>query len=117
MSADRELLAATRLAAELEPTAQVHDGSAEYRVEVEAPGLAESDFQVEVLGRMLHVTGLDLRAPGSESTFEFLFRLPDDVDAAGLEAGFEAGRLVLRAAKGTSPQRPVEIDWDGPRTA
>ena len=38
-----------RLAAELEPTAHVHDGETEYRVEVEAPGLGEHDLHVEVV--------------------------------------------------------------------
>jgi HSP20 family molecular chaperone IbpA len=81
MTDGREQEPGLRLAAELEPTARVRDGKTEYRVEVEAPGLGEHDLHVEVVDRLLRVSGPDLRKPGSESTFEFLLRLPESADA------------------------------------
>jgi HSP20 family protein len=99
-----------RLAAELEPTARVRDGEAEYRVEVEAPGLGEHDLHVEVVDRMLRISGPDLRKPGSDSSFEFLLRLPESADSDGLHASFTDGVLVVSAPKRHEVSRPVEID-------
>jgi HSP20 family molecular chaperone IbpA len=101
-----------RLAAELEPTARVHDREAEYRVEIEAPGLGEQDLHVEVVDRLLRVTGPDLRKPGAGATFEFLLRLPESADAAALHASFTDGILVVAAPKRHEDSRPVEIDDD-----
>ena len=109
MTADRVELAATRIAAELEPTAHVQDGPAEYRVDIEAPGLGADDFHVRLAGRLLHVTGLDLRAPGSDSTFEFVFRLPDQVAGDGLAASFEDDTLTVRAPVHADEPRRVEV--------
>jgi len=108
VSADRANLAAARLA-ELEPTAHVQEGPAEYRVDVEAPGLEAHDFEVQLTGRLLHVTGRDLRTPGSGSTFEFVFRLPDLVAGDGLSASFEDGRLVIRAPVQAGQAQRIEI--------
>jgi HSP20 family protein len=102
-----------RLAAELEPTAHVHDGETEYRVEVEAPGLGEHDLHVEVVDRMLRVSGPDLRKPGAGATFEFLLRLPESADASSLHASFTDGVLTVSAPKRHGDPRPVEIDDDG----
>ena len=99
-----------RLAAELEPTARVHDGETEYRVEVEAPGLGEHDLHVEVVDRMLRVSGPDLRKPGAGATFEFLLRLPESADASSLHASFTEGVLTVFTPKRHGDPRPVEID-------
>ena len=104
-----------RLAAELEPTARVRDGETEYRVEVEAPGLGEHDLHVEVVDRLLRVSGPDLRKPGSDSTFEFLLRLPESADAGSLHASFTDGILVVSAPKRHEASRLVEIDDDDDR--
>jgi HSP20 family molecular chaperone IbpA len=113
VSADRASLAATRLAAELEPTAHVHDGPSEYRVDVEAPGLDADDFQVRLAGRLLRVTGRDVRTPGSDSTFEFVFRLPDQVSGDGLAASFEDGRLIVRAPVHADEARTIAVHAGG----
>jgi HSP20 family molecular chaperone IbpA len=98
-----------RRAAELEPTAHVEDGPTEYRVEVDAPGLGAEDFEVSLSGRLLRVSGRDLRRFGSDSTFEFVFRLPDQVSGEDLEAAFEHRKLVVRASvRGGEPRR-IEI--------
>lgn len=109
MNDSRRDLADARLAAELEPTAHVHEGAEEYRVDVEAPGLEAGDFLVQVEGRLLHVSGRALRTPGADATFEFVFRLPDRVDGAGLRAAFEEGRLVIRAPVARNGFRTIEI--------
>lgn len=112
MTDGREQETGLRLAAELEPTARVRDGETEYRVEVEAPGLGEHDLHVEVVDRLLRVSGPDLRKPGSDSTFEFLLRLPESADTAALHASFADGILVVSAPKRHEASRPVEIDDD-----
>lgn len=99
-----------RLAAELEPVAHVRDGIEEYRVEVEAPGLGEHDLHVELVDRLVRVSGPDLRKPGTDSTFEFLFRLPESADAGLLHASFTHGVLVVSAPKLHNGPRAVEID-------
>ncbi|HSE81047.1 MAG TPA: Hsp20 family protein [Gaiellaceae bacterium] len=103
-----------RAAAELEPTAHVDDGPDEYRVEVEAPGLGERDLEVQVVDRVVRVSGPDLRKPGSDSTFEFLLPLPESADAGRVHAIFTGGVLVISAPKLHGVPRPVEID-DGSR--
>ena len=109
MTANRAEPAVTRIAAELEPTAHVQDGPAEYRVDIEAPGLDADDFRVRLAGRLLQVTGRDLRTPGSGSTFEFVFRLPDRVAGDGLAASFEGEKLVIRAPTQADEARTIEI--------
>jgi HSP20 family molecular chaperone IbpA len=98
-----------REASELEPTAHVVDGPAEYRVEVDAPGLDAGDFEVGLTGRLLSVTGLDLRRPGTDATFEFVFRLPDLVAGEDVRAAFEHGKLVVRAPVRDGQARGIEI--------
>lgn len=114
MTADRVELAATRIAAELEPTAHVRSGPSGYSVDIEAPGLDAGDFQVRLSGRLLHVSGRDLRAPGGESTFEFVFRLPDHVAGDGLTASFEDGRLLVRAPVHPDDVRTIEVTTPAP---
>lgn len=103
-----------RQAAELEPTAHVVDGPVEYRVEVDAPGLDARDFDISLTGRLLTVRGRDLRRPGSDSSFEFVFRLPDLVSGEDLHAAFEHGRLVLRAQVHDGEPRRIEIQSSSP---
>ena len=114
MTVDRVGSETARLAAELEPTAHVHDGPTDYRVDVEAPGLGAEDFEVRLVGRLLHVTGRDLRAFGSDSSFEFTFRLPDLVTGDQLTATFEEGKLVLRAPVQAATARLIEIGTPAP---
>ena len=98
-----------RQAAELEPTAHVEDGPTEYRVEVDAPGLGAEDLEVSLSGRLLQVSGRDLRRFGSDSTFEFVFRLPDHVSGEDLAAVFEQGKLVVRGSMRDGQPRTIEI--------
>jgi HSP20 family molecular chaperone IbpA len=109
VSAASDRLVATRVAAELEPTAHVHNGPAEYRVEVEAPGLGADDFSVHLAGRLLRITGPSLSTLGADRDFEFLFRLPDQVDGADVVASFEDGKLIVRAPFEASEGRAIEI--------
>ena len=116
----------SRLAAELEPTAHVRNGPAEYRIDVEAPGLGVDDFSVHLAGRLLRITGPSLSTPGADKDFEFLFRLPDQVAGGDLVASFEEGKLVVRApseaSRGAcpiepSPWRPGLLPVTRPRAA
>jgi HSP20 family molecular chaperone IbpA len=114
VSAASDPLVATRIAAELEPTAHVHNGPAEYRIDVEAPGLGVDDFSVHLAGRLLRITGPSLSTLGADRDFEFLFRLPDQVAGGGVVASFEDGKLVVRAPFEASEGRTIDIEAPGP---
>ena len=109
MSEASEKRVATKLAAELEPTAHVDNGPTEYRIHVEAPGLGADDFSVHLSGRLLRITGPSLSTLGSDRDFEFLFRLPDQVAGADVVASFEDGKLVVRAPVEADEGRAIEI--------
>ncbi|HWB56017.1 MAG TPA: Hsp20/alpha crystallin family protein [Gaiellaceae bacterium] len=115
MSPDRRSLADVRRAAELEPTAHVRDEADLYCVDIDAPGLGEHDFLVEVTDRLLKVSGPDLRKADPEARFDFLFRLPESADANRLSASFAGGVLVVCAPKSHEETRRVEIDVSPPR--
>lgn len=114
MTARRSLEDPVRRAAELEPTAHVENGAAEHRVEVDAPGLGPADFEVTLTDRLLEVRGRDLCKPGTESTFEFVFRLPDHVSGEDLSAVFEDGKLIVRAGIKNGVTRRIEIRTPNP---
>ena len=113
MSPDRKILADVRRAAELEPTAHVRDEADRYCVEIEAPGLAEHDFLVEVTDHLLTVSGPDLRKAAPEARFDFLLRLPESADVNRLSASFADGVLVVCAPKVHGPTKHVEVDGGG----
>jgi HSP20 family protein len=106
---ERELAAAARLAAELEPTAHVEDGDEGYRVEITAPGVGESELEVDVADGFLRVRGPDLRRPAAETTFEFLFHLPPGTDAERLEATWADGLLTVSAPKRGEAPRQLDV--------
>jgi len=114
VSARRSLEDPVRRAAELEPTAHVDNGAAEYRVEVDAPGLGPADLEVTLTDRLLEVRGRDLCKPGTDSTFEFVFRLPDHVSGEDLSAVFEDGKLIVRAGIKNGATRRIEIRTPSP---
>jgi HSP20 family molecular chaperone IbpA len=114
VSARRSLEDPVRRAAELEPTARVENGVAEYRVEVDAPGLGPADYEVALTDRLLEVRGRDLCRPGTDATFEFVFRLPDHVSGEDLSAVFEEGKLIVRAGIKNGATRRIEIGTPSP---
>ena len=115
MKPDRRILSDVRRAAELEPTAHVRDEADRYCVEIDAPGLAEHDFLVEVTDRLLKVSGPDLRKAAPEARFDFLFRLPESADANRLSASFADRVLVVCAPKSHEATRQVEVVVPPPR--
>jgi HSP20 family protein len=109
MSPDRRISADVRRAAELEPTAHVRDEADRYCVEIDAPGLGEHDYVVEVTDRLLNVSGPDLRKADPEARFDFLFRLPESADPDRLFASFADGVLVVCAPKSHRQTRHVDV--------
>jgi|RhiMetdeSRZDD1v2_1073273.scaffolds.fasta_scaffold01418_2 HSP20 family molecular chaperone IbpA len=116
MSVRRPVADPARRAAELEPTAHVEHGPQEYRVEVDAPGLGAQDFDVTLSGRLLQVSGRDLRRFGSDASFEFVFRLPDDVSGEDLAATFEQSKLLVWSPVKDAEPRRLEVRTPGPLT-
>ena len=103
-----------RRAAELVSTAHVENGVAEYRIEIDAPGLGPADYEVALTDRLPKVRGRDLCKPGADGTFEFVFRLPDHVSGEDLSAVFEDGKLIVRAGIKNGVTRRIEIRTPNP---
>lgn len=93
------------------PVADVSQTEAGYRIDIDLPGLTESDVQVTVEGKHLTVKG-ERKAPENGETytrqerafgeFQRVFHLPDDVDVTRIEAKAKAGVLTLSLPKAES---------------
>jgi len=84
-----------------------------YEVTAELPGMAESDVEVKLANGNLSIRGEKREeqeekdkeryvSERSYGAFHRLFRLPDDVDADGIEAEFRNG--VLKVTLPKSPE-------------
>ena len=103
------------------PAADVYDAGDELVVELEVPGFAESELEIETTDHILHIRGKREEVTDRkektfrlherlEATFDRRFALPPEVDTAKLEAAFEKGILRVRAPKlELEPARKVPI--------
>lgn len=113
------------------PDADASNTEDAYEINIELPGVNESDIDVSLTDDILTITGekrVETEKKGrsyyfserSYGAFERSFRLPDDVDADGLEAAFADGLLTLRlprTAKLAAQARKIEIRHTGNRKA
>ena len=87
----------------LVPAADVRETADGYVIEVDVPGLAQADVQVTLENKRLTLKGERKPAEGASFTrqerpfgaFERTFSLPDDVDAARIEAHARNGVLTV----------------------
>lgn len=105
------------------PTVDVAERDQEYRIVAELPGMAESDVDVSVAEGVLHLKGekKQEREEKDENyyvserrfgSFQRSFRLPADVDAEKIEAGFKNGVLTVvlpKTAEAAQKRRKIEV--------
>ena len=92
------------------PCAEVHEDSSTYEVEIETPGFAVDELEVELEGHTLRVLGKPER--GHEgSAFDFTFTLPATAVTDRLRAGFANGVLTVTAPLSqVAGRRTIEIE-------
>jgi HSP20 family protein len=103
------------------PAADVYETDEEYVVELEVPGFAREELEVEVADHTLVVRGAHEEATGTagrevllherlERSFVRRFELPLGTNVEQLTAGCEKGVLTMRVPKTTTAEpRKVEI--------
>ncbi|MBO4476471.1 MAG: Hsp20/alpha crystallin family protein [Bacteroidales bacterium] len=105
------------------PAINVIENEKEYEVELAAPGLTKDDFRVRVDGENnLHIEmekksenkeggkhGRYLRREFSYEKFQQTLLLPDDVDAAAIEAKVENGVLHVNLPKIVKTPKPDTV--------
>ncbi len=103
------------------PAIEVAETKDEYKLTAEVPGLDPAQVDVSVAGGMLVIKGekkreVDKNEAGlqfserSFGSFRRSFRLPDDVDASGIEADHRNGVLTIRLPKTSEAKEPQKIE-------
>ncbi len=106
----RRLFEDAGFAPPLLPAADVYETDAEYVVELEVPGYAEKELDIEVSNHTLTVKGEQLSSKEEkdkdfhlherlEREFERRFALPAEADTARMKATFDKGVLKVQAPK------------------
>ena len=97
------------------PAVDVVEKEGEYAITAELPGLDEKDVEVTVADGVITLKGEKKAereekkkdyylAERSYGSFRRSFRLPEDVDAAKIDAAFKQGVLTLRLPKSPAAQ-------------
>jgi len=96
--------------------ADVYMAGGQYVIELEVPGYAEKELSIEIIGRMLTITGMHEET--TEKTFrlheryadefERTFLLPPEVETEKLVSTFENGVLKVFAPLPT-PEKPRKV--------
>jgi HSP20 family protein len=99
------------------PALNVYETDSGFEIELEVPGLALEDLEVQVEGREIAVrgerkftlpeNGAWQRRERAHGSFERKLRLPVDIDAAQLEAHLDQGllRLICPKAQSAVPRK------------
>jgi HSP20 family protein len=101
------------------PQVDIEEQDDAYVLEAELPGIKREDVNVEVIGNELAITG-EIKERERKGTirrrtrrtgrFEFHVTLPDQVDAANVDASLDQGVLTVRVPKAERAQRrKIEI--------
>jgi HSP20 family protein len=83
------------------PAATIDDTAERLTIELEVPGFAETELEIELRERTLTIKGA--RADRPESAFERSFWLPPEVDTDRIAASYARGVLTIRAPKAAPP--------------
>jgi HSP20 family protein len=96
------------------PNVDIEEQDNAYVVEAELPGVKREDVNIELVGRELMITG-EIKEKEREGVlrrrtrrtgrFEYRVRLPDEVDADGIDANLSDGLLSVRVPKAERAQR------------
>lgn len=104
------------------PAVDIQETPEGYLLEADLPGFEEKDIQVETNGGMLTIESIRKEEKAEDANRRFLlrersdvsfrrtFQLPDNADAAGVQARFKNGTLYLDIKKRPEAQkRRIEI--------
>lgn len=117
----RRLFKDAGFAPPLLPAADVYETADEFVVELEVPGYAEKELDIEVSDHTLTIKGEQAKAKQEkekdfrlherlEFEFERRFALPSEADTARLKATFDKGVLKIEAPKvATAKPKKVAI--------
>jgi len=83
------------------PAASIEETPERLVIELEVPGFAETELEVELREQTLTIKGT--RADRPESAFERSFWLPPEVDIERIEATYAQGVLTILAPKAAPP--------------
>jgi HSP20 family protein len=101
------------------PSANVYDTDSELVIEVEVPGFAEKELELEVRNHALLVSGMRGEVAGTrerrlrvherlQARFERRFELPAEIDSDHVTAEYDKGVLTVRVPK-TSHEQPRKV--------
>jgi HSP20 family protein len=102
---------------EFAPLADIEETDDAYVLELELPGVAKADIDIEVSGRRLVVrgerkekerTGILRHRTRAVGRFRYEVVLPGEIDERDVKATMADGELTIRAAK-TAAERPRRI--------
>lgn len=103
---------ASRSGPGVSPAMDLRDGGDHYMVLVNLPGMAGSNLQVSIEGRLLSIRA-DPEAFGDDGLprrrFETRLMLPGPVDADSIRAAFEDGVLHVRAPKAKAESKKIVV--------
>jgi HSP20 family protein len=101
------------------PLVDIEEQDDAYVLEAELPGVKREDVNIELVGNELSITGeikesehkgAVRRRMRRTGQFEYRVRLPDQVDAAKIDASLDQGVLTVRVPKAERAQRQrIEI--------
>jgi HSP20 family protein len=96
------------------PLVDIEEQDDAYVLEVELPGVKREDVNIELIGNELAITG-EIKEEERKGTlrqrtrrtgrFEYRVTLPDQVDAANVDASLDNGVLTVRVPKSERAQR------------
>jgi len=113
----------TKIADFFSPTSEAAKSVENYEINMELPGVDESDIDVALDGNMLTISG-EKKSEHEEKgktfffsertfgTFQRSFRVPDDVDTSKIGADFAKGVLTVtlpKTAPSQSDQRKISV--------
>ena len=105
------------------PSSEAARSEDNYEINMELPGVEESDLKISLDGNLLTVSG-EKKSEHEESgktyffsertygAFKRDFRVPDDVDTSAIDAAFSKGVLTLtlpKMAAKKSPKQTIEV--------
>lgn len=103
-----------------QPLVDISESANQYQIQLELPGVAQEQVQVEQEQNLLKISGQKTRIEEegvkyhyrerSNGRFSRSFRLPEDADHNAIQAKFEHGLLHISIAKKVQAQpRKIEI--------
>lgn len=102
------------------PAVDIHDAGDSFILTAEIPGVEEADIDLEVVGEALVLSGERIpntsekvdcyhRVERPEGPFRRVFRLPDEVDPAGIRAEYRDGLLTVCLPKAFTESKKIIV--------